>query len=221
MELKANDRRQAYISLWLFALAFGWIEASVVVYLREIDVRERALNAYLSNPPMPLVTIPGALLSVEMAREACTMILLVAVGWLAGRRAADRSGAFLLAFGIWDIAYYAVLRILSGWPDSISAWDILFLIPSPWIAPVWAPVAVATFFILVGSYLFWTADRARRYRWWDAGVFLVASSLILAAFLAGSNDVNEHRLPGRFPIGTFWSGVVLGLAWFARVERRS
>ncbi len=37
-----DDRRRhaAYASLWVFARAFGLIEASVVVYLREIYVRE-------------------------------------------------------------------------------------------------------------------------------------------------------------------------------------
>ena len=38
-----RERRGAYASLCLFALAFGWIEASVVVYLREIAIHERAL----------------------------------------------------------------------------------------------------------------------------------------------------------------------------------
>ena len=77
-----------------------------------------------------------------MAREACTLVLLAAVAWLAGHRAADRIGAFFVSFGIWDLTYYAVLRLLSGWPDSIRTLDILFLIPLPWVAPVWAPVTV-------------------------------------------------------------------------------
>ena len=217
-----RERRGAYASLCLFALAFGWIEASVVVYLREIAIRERALQAasYLPNLQVPLISLPGIFVAVEIAREASTLVLLASLAWLAGRRVADRAGAFLLAFGIWDITYYAGLRLVSGWPESLSTWDILFLIPSPWVAPVWAPLIIATLFVIGGTYLFWTADRTRRYRWADVGVLLVAAGLALAAFLAGSNAAIDHRLPDRFPLWVFWSGVVLCIVWFATVERR-
>jgi hypothetical protein len=217
-----RERRAAYASVWFFALAFGWIEASVVVYLREIAVRETALHAtsYVQNLQVPLVSLPATLVALEMAREACTLVVLGAVGWLAGRRTADRIGAFLLAFGIWDITYYAVLRLVSGWPESIRTWDILFLIPSPWVAPVWAPVTIATLFVIGATYLFSTTDRSRQYRRGDIAVLLVAVGLTLAAFLAGSNAVSDHRLPQRFPLWVFWSGVILGIVWFARVERR-
>ena len=89
------ERRSAYASLLLFGLAFGWIEASVVVYLREIS-RESALHttSYLPNVQITLALLPSALVALEMAREACTLLLLGAVGWLAGRRPADCIGAF-------------------------------------------------------------------------------------------------------------------------------
>jgi hypothetical protein len=217
-----REPRGAYASLWVFALAFGWIEASVVVYLREIAMRERALQAtsYLPNLQVSLVSLPGIFVAVEIAREASTLVVLGALAWLAGRRVADRTGALLLAFGIWDITYYAGLRLVSGWPESLSTWDVLFLIPSPWVGPVWAPVTIATLFVIGGTYLFWTADRTRRYRWADIGVLLVATGLTLAAFLAGSNAAIDHRLPERFPLWVFWSGVILGVVWFATVERR-
>ena len=218
-----RDRLLAYTSLWLFALAFGWIEASVVVYLREVAVRENALRAagYPPNLPVPLELLPASLVAVETIREACTLVLLAAAGWLAGRRMADRIGAFFLAFGIWDITYYAVLRLVSHWPDSLGDWDLLFLIPSPWVAPVWAPVAVATCFVIGGSRLFLTADRKRAYGWTDVGVLMASAGLILAAFLlAGAEAVKNHRMPEYFPSWIFWSGVILGIAWFTRVERR-
>ena len=100
-----QERRSAYASLWVLALAFGWIEASVVVYLREIYVREVSLQGSTSftGLQVSLVSLPSHLVAVEMAREACTILLLGAVAWLAGRRPADRAGAFLLSFGIWDL----------------------------------------------------------------------------------------------------------------------
>lgn len=217
-----EERRAAYGGVWVLAFVFGWIEALVVVYLREISVRESTLHAttYLPNLQIALTWLPGRLVALEMGREASTLVLLAAAGWLAGRRPADRIGAFVAAFGIWDLTYYAVLRLVSGWPDSISTWDILFLIPSPWVAPVWAPVTVATLFVLAGSYLFWTVDHERRYRWTDVGVLLVSACLTVAAFLVGSTATIDHRVPEHFPIWLFWSGVALGTAWFVGVERR-
>jgi len=218
-----EERRAAYGSVWVLALVFGCIEASVVVYLREISVREAALHAtsYLPNLQITLASLPGRLVALEMAREACTLALLAAVGWLAGRRPADRIGAFFMAFGIWDLTYYAVLRLVSGWPDSLSTWDILFLIPSPWVAPVWAPVTVAMLLAVAGSYLFWTADYARQYRWTDVVVLLTSVCLTVAAFLVESRTVVDHQVPKYFPLWLFWSGVALGSAWFVRVERRA
>ena len=152
-EMANEERRARYVGIWVLALVFGWIEASVIVYLREISIREVALHAtsYLPNLQITLASLPGRLVALEMAREACTLVLIAAAGWLAGRRPADRIGAFFTAFGIWDLTYYAVLRLVSGWPDSISTWDILFLIPSPWVAPVWAPVTVATLLVAGGE----------------------------------------------------------------------
>jgi hypothetical protein len=43
------------------------------------------------------------------------------------------------------------------------------------VAPLWAPLTVATLFVTVGSYLFWTSERERRYRWPDIGVLVVSS----------------------------------------------
>lgn len=222
-EMTDKERRTAYGGLWALALAFGWIEASVVVYLREISVREAALHAttYLANLPIAMTTLPAGLVALEIAREACTIVLLTAVGWLAGRRPADRIGAFIAAFGVWDLTYYAVLRAVSGWPESISTWDILFLIPAPWVAPVWAPITVAGLFVLGGSYLYWTAGFERRYQWTDLGVLLTSACLTIAAFLVGSSAIVDRRVPEHFPAWLFWSGVVLGVAWFVRVERRA
>src|SRR5262245_17127356 len=122
------ERRLAYAGLWVLALAFGWIEASIVVYLRELYVRETSGHGgAFPGFQVTLVTLPNSLVALEMAREACTMILLGAAAWLAGRRTVDRAGAFLVLFGVWDLAYYGVLELIASWPESLSTWDILFL----------------------------------------------------------------------------------------------
>jgi hypothetical protein len=221
--MRNRGRLAAYGSLWVFALTFGWIEASVVVYLREIYMREVSLRGtgYFTGFQVTLVSLPNHLVALEMARESCTILLLAAVAWLAGRRPAARAGAFLMAFGIWDLAYYGVLRLVSGWPESVRTWDILFLIPLPWVAPVWAPMTVATVFVFAGSYLFWTAERPRQYRWPDAAVLAVSVLLTIATFLVESDAATTQRAPERFPLWLFWAGVALGTGWFLHLERRA
>jgi hypothetical protein len=84
-------------------------------------------------------------------REAATLIMLLAVGILAGRSWRDRLGYTAIAFGIWDIFYYAFLKVLCGWPHSLFDWDILFLLPLPWWGPVLAPVLISVVMILWGT----------------------------------------------------------------------
>ena len=52
---------------------------------------------------------------------------LAAVAWLAAPRLRSRLGAFLVAFGTWDLAYYLGLYALLRWPPSLangfSIWD--------------------------------------------------------------------------------------------------
>jgi hypothetical protein len=46
----------------------------------------------------------------------------------------------MFVFGIWDLFYYVWLKVCLGWPSSLLTWDVLFLIPVPWVGPVLAPV---------------------------------------------------------------------------------
>jgi hypothetical protein len=218
----AQARSSTYAAVWFLALAFGVIEGSVAVYLREIYVRDASLGASsrISDLAVTLVVLPERLVSLEIVREACTMILLAATAWLSGRRLAERAGAFLLAFGVWDLVYYAVLRVFLGWPSRVNTWDVLFLIPVPWVAPVWTPALVAVLFVAAGSYLFRTAERPRRYGWGDAAALAAGGLLTLASFLVESDSAVVHRIPGHFPFWLYWSGVLLASAAFIRVETR-
>jgi hypothetical protein len=218
----AWERRSAYVAVWVLALAFGVIEGSVAVYLREIYVRDAAIavSSRIPSLEVTLVSLPDPLVMLEMVREACTIALLAALGWLSGRRFADRAGAFLLAFGIWDLTYYALLRVVLGWPTTVGAWDVLFLIPTPWVAPVWAPATVAVVFVVAGSYLFWTPDAERRYSVLDAAILIAATLLTLASFLVETQAAIVHRVPARYATWLFWPGVAAGTLWFVHVERR-
>ena len=127
--LKNNS---AYIWLLVFAVAMGFLEAIVVVYLRQIY--------YPEGFGFPLSLLSLEMLSVEWIREFATLVMLASVGIIAGKNNLQRLCYFLFSFAIWDIFYYIALKLLLNWPPALLTWDILFLIPVPWIGPVLAPV---------------------------------------------------------------------------------
>ena len=215
-----SNRSSSYLSLLIFAIAFGWIEGCVVVYLREVYLKDAATGASSLHVPITAVALPLWTVRVELVRETCTMLVLASVGWLASPRMAGRWGAFLIGFGIWDLMYYATLRLVLGWPEGLSTWDILFLIPVPWVAPVWAPVVVASAFVALGSWLFFTPDRRRHWRAVDAVVIVVGAAIIVASFLVETRAAVEHYVPDRYAWWIFWPGFLLAVAWFVRAERR-
>jgi hypothetical protein len=142
----------------LFAAAFGYVEAAVVIYIRASlgllpgyqgtlqDVRR--LSAPLYRQPISEIQMPPALITVELAREAATIVMLASVAWLAGRTHAQRWALFLWCFAIWDMTYYAGLWATVRWPYSLLSPDVLFLIPVPWVAQVWFPLLVSALAIL-------------------------------------------------------------------------
>ena len=122
----------------------AWVEAGVVYYLRTLVDR---IEPYQADP-LPMV---GGLGAAELVREAATLVMLLAVGLLAGRTWRSRLGYAAVAFGVWDIFYYAFLKMMCGWPHSLFDWDVLFLLPLPWWGPVLAPVLIALLMIVWGT----------------------------------------------------------------------
>lgn len=143
----------------VFGAAFGFVEAAVVAYLQAAIGLDPGRVA-AADTPLLLREIPPHLLGTEIAREAATIVMLLAVAFLAAPRARERWAAFLFGFALWDLAYYAGLRTLVGWPRSPAADDILFLIPVPWVADVWYPVLVSGLAVL--AVLFASVRGARR-----------------------------------------------------------
>ncbi len=76
------------------------------------------------------------------------MVMLGCVALLAGAGAKERWGAFLWAFAAWDITYYVGLWATLRWPSSLKDYDVLFLIPVPWVAQVWFPLLVSSLTLL-------------------------------------------------------------------------
>src|SRR6185503_18967938 len=125
-------------AVWVvfYAIAMAAVESAVVVYLRALHPVDASLTVLLHE-------IPANFISIEMGREVATLVMLLAVAAVAGRTVRDAFLYFALAFGIWDIFYYIWLWAFIGWPPSLFTWDVLFLIPVPWLGPVIAPVLVS------------------------------------------------------------------------------
>jgi hypothetical protein len=139
------------ITITAFSIAMGFLESSVVVYLREI--------LYPDGFDFPLSSLPSGLGLTELLREAATLVMLVSIGILAGRSFSTGFAWFIFCFAIWDIFYYVFLWLLLGWPESLMTWDILFLIPTTWTGPVLAPVLVSFTMILLALVILTGAEK--------------------------------------------------------------
>jgi len=129
--------RKQLLAAALFGIAFGFVEAAVVVYLRA------ATGLWPGPVEKVLVSVPEKLLKIETLREAATMVMLGSIAWLMVQSARERLAAFLWAFAFWDVFYYVWLRLIIGWPASLLTSDVLFLIPAPWVAQVWFPILIS------------------------------------------------------------------------------
>ena len=145
--------RLTIVAVW--AVAFGLAEAMVVVYLRKLF----GLQYHLTFVPRDF-HYPRAYLGYEQAREAATMVMLLGVGYLAGRTWWQRIAYWFFAFGVWDMFYYVWLYVYLRWPASLGTRDLLFLIPREWWAPVWQPVLASSALIAVAVLILATTRRA-------------------------------------------------------------
>jgi hypothetical protein len=184
----------------LFAVAMGILEAIVVVYLRRIY--------YPDGFGFPLVAMDEAILRTELIREAMTLVMLFCIAWIAAAHIWSRLMAFIVAFGVWDLSYYAGLKLFLGWPGDLLTPDILFLIPTVWVGPVFAPALVAATWVVGGLLLHRARYEELRLGWKEWGAGVVGCAVILSSFLI---HVGREDSPG-FLWGVFLIGYLLGLS---------
>lgn len=190
-----------------FAVAMAYLEAAVVVYLR-------AALGDATGDIFPIDTSsagqPGGW--IEIGREAATIVMIAAVGWITGRSGLERLAWAAVVFGIWDIGYYGWLWVFNGWPPSLGTWDLLFLIPVPWAGPVVAPMLVSLALVTFGLAM---AARCRRggapaVRWRDWILLLVGGAVVVVAFALNAGVVLAGEVPTDFPWPVFGAGMLLG-----------
>jgi len=187
----------------LFGVSMGYFEASVVVYLRELY--------YPGGFTFPLKAAPIRMLAVELVREFWSIVMLVSVAALSGRRFWERFGYFIIIFGVWDIFYYVWLKVAIGWPESLLDRDLLFLIPLPWIGPVIAPCLVALLMIVIGvsiTRLFHEGHdfKPTRSTWILA---VLATLLILYSFMRDTGAGLRQAEPEPYPYPLLVLGLIL------------
>ena len=203
MELKYR-RRLLYIIL--FAASFAFVEAAVVVYLRDIY--------YPQGFHFPIKHLVDRNLIVELFRELATVIMMISVAALIGKKFWERFGYFLIIFGVWDILFYVFLKITLGWPESLFTWDILFLIPAPWIGPVLAPVIVSAVMIFIGVDITRMFNRGINIKpkliHWI--IVLTGSALILYTFTSDTDAGFREKFPQPYNWILFSVGILFYLA---------
>ena len=168
----------------------------------------------------PVVIVPTRIAVVELVRELASLLLLAAAARLSARSFAERFAAFALLFGVWDLVYYAMLKLILGWPEGWGSWDILFLLPLPWIGPVWAPCLVSVALIAFGTRVLSTPEIPRRWNRREWALAVAGGLLVVASFVAGWRVVVDQRIPESFPAPLFVLGFLLAGAAFLISEMR-
>jgi hypothetical protein len=175
-----NSTTKRFLGVSAYAVAMAYLEAAVVVYLR----------ALLGLTDITAVDVSlGQYGLVEIGREAATVVMLAAVGWMAGRHGRERWAYGLFAFGLWDIAYYVWLKVLIGWPASLLGWDLLFLIPLPWWGPVLAPALIAVLICVATVLAVVRMERKQRLGITPLRLVSVSGGAVLALYVFMSDAI--------------------------------
>ena len=199
----------------------GYLETAVVVYLRAIY--------YPNGFDFPLVNMDATIALTELGREAATIIMLAGIGVLSGKNPTQRFAFFLYSFAIWDIFYYVFLKLLLNWPESLLTWDILFLIPLPWVGPVICPCIISISMLLLAVLLVYFNEKnpslkinSKEWLFFITGSIVVILSFIIDCYEyimsyhpANPSPIGEgqgvgpaisHYIPLHFDWWIFWLG---------------
>ena len=235
---RSNSRlssfRRTVLALLIFGTAFGYLEAAVVTYLRALHEPAR-LQFHPGRSPaelFPLLTLDqlraaGAqqqsTLVAEIGREGATIVMLAAVALAVARDPGEWAAAFVFCFGVWDIVFYASLKLLLDWPASLFTWDILFLIPVPWTGPVIAPVLVSA--AMIAAALFHLSAKARgnpvrigAAHWCG---MLTGALVIIVSFAMDYPNIMAGGAPRPFHWSVFLVGMGIGAGSYVQAARQT
>lgn len=205
-----NDMGKRLCAVVLFGIAFAYIEAAVVVYLRAIF--------HPKGFVFPLTEFGSGLLwqrflLLEIGREAATIVLMVSTAWLLAKNRLLRVAYFLTIFAVWDIFYYLWLKIMLNWPSSIMDWDILFLIPITWASPVLAPVMVSMAMMGFAGIIFYRTCYSvpAKLTFGECTTLMFSALAMIISFCIAGLHITDADYRSHFPRPLFVSGYALML----------
>lgn len=169
-----NSLINKFVWITLYSIAMGLLECAVVIYIREIY--------YPNGFYFPMKPINPTIGIVEISRELATLIMLISIAAIAGKNFIQRFAWFIFSFAIWDIFYYIFLYIFIGWPNSLFTFDVLFLIPVPWIGPVITPVIVSALMIYL-AVVFLRAKLTYKPSWKVWSLLILGSSVTIFSWI--------------------------------------
>ncbi len=197
-----------WIWVVIFAAAFAWVESAVVVYLREI-LFEGGFYFPMRFSWSDSGFIGNRIAVIELVREFATIVMLAALALVSGRTRWQKFSFFMIAFGVWDIFYYVWLRVMAGWPEGFMTWDVLFLIPLPWVGPVITPLLIAAAMTAAGSLIIYFEEKGCKihFKLSDWLIILTCGLLMIVAFCWDWKNIL------RLPDGTERSGIPNPFFW--------
>lgn len=205
--MKKDEQTFVYKLAWVFFFAvwMAYLESAVVVYLREIY--------YPEGFSFPIKLIPTSMALVELGREAATIFMMLAIAFIAAKKVWTRMAYFMFCFGVWDIWYYAWLKIFLNWPESLLTWDLLFLIPLPWAGPVLAPVIVSLSLITGAVIILYLEDKDITFQLtkWEWIILVIAPILIFISFILEAPIVLKAGVPTYYCWELFIIGEMIGI----------
>jgi len=211
---------KTFLIVVVFSIAFGYIEAAVVVYLRQIF--------HPNGFTFPLTVfgsgaISNRILLTEIGREAATIVLVFTGAWLFGHNRQQRVAYFMIIFAVWDIFYYVWLKVLLDWPASIMDWDILFLMPVAWASPVLYPVIISATLILFAAVILYLSCRGRSLKvtLLDWFAFSVSGIIIVVSFCIPGLHSIDQDYASYFYSPLFTAGYLIGIAVFLKCLLKS
>jgi hypothetical protein len=216
----SNKTFKTFLIIVLFSVAFAYIEAAVVVYLRQIFHSE-GFTFPLKN--FGLSPLWKKLLLIEIGREAATIVLILTGACLAGRSLQQKFAYFMAIFGIWDIFFYIWLKIFLDWPSSIVDWDVLFLIPMVWAGPVLAPVVISVILLAFAIIILHRSSRAIQLKvtlpdWLG---FILCGVIVVVSFCIAGLHMTKPNFQSHFYWLLFAVGCIAAVALFIKCLLKS
>lgn len=214
-------RRVPAVVLW--AVAFAYVESAVVEYLRALYYPLERGGFQFPILTLEQIQLMGEAhvrrLLIELGREASTLIMLAAVAIAAAENRREAWAHFMISFGVWDIFFYIWLKLFIDWPKGLMTWDLLFLVPVPWVSPVLCPVLISLAMIAVGLVVLRCEHRGRPLRasWFSWTLIFAGGLAVIVSFCWDYRNVMAGGTPDSFNWPLFAAGFLLSVLTFLGV----